>query len=47
MGLMHRGLDCPFDITVKEAKEGKLLFWESHLVGRRKEYCQIRKTLQS
>ncbi|MCY8818831.1 hypothetical protein [Bacillus atrophaeus] len=47
IGIDAWGLDCPFDITVKEAKEGKLQFWESHLVGRRKEYYQIRKTLKS
>jgi kynurenine formamidase len=27
----------------QEAKEGRVQFWEAHLVGRKKEYCQIEK----
>ena len=43
IGIDAWGLDRPFDVTAKEAKAGKSQFWEAHLVGRRKKYCQIEK----
>jgi kynurenine formamidase len=43
IGIDAWGLDRPFNVTAKEAKEGKSQFWEAHIVGRRKEYCQIEK----
>ncbi|RAL24220.1 cyclase family protein [Thermoflavimicrobium daqui] len=43
IGIDAWGLDRPFDVLAKEAKEGKVQFWEAHLVGREKEYCQIEK----
>lgn len=43
IGIDAWGLDRPFTVAAKEAKEGKSQFWEAHLVGRRKEYCQIEK----
>ncbi|WP_028777124.1 cyclase family protein [Shimazuella kribbensis] len=43
IGIDAWGLDRPFDIMAKEAKEGKTQFWESHLLGREKEYLQIEK----
>lgn len=43
IGIDAWGLDRPFDVTAKEAKEGKIQFWEAHLVGREKEYLQIEK----
>ncbi|MDR6226832.1 cyclase family protein [Desmospora profundinema] len=43
IGIDAWGLDRPFDRMAVEAKEGKGQFWEAHLVGREKEYCQIEK----
>ncbi|TCS93587.1 cyclase family protein [Hazenella coriacea] len=43
IGIDAWGLDRPFDVTSQEAKEGITQFWEAHLVGRNKEYCQIEK----
>lgn len=43
IGIDAWGLDRPFDVMAQEAKEGKIQFWEAHLVGREKEYCQIEK----
>ena len=43
IGIDAWGLDRPFDVTAQEAKEGTTQFWEAHLVGRKKEYCQIEK----
>jgi len=36
-------LDRPFDVMISEAQEQISQFWESHLLGREKEYCQIEK----
>ncbi|AUS07828.1 cyclase [Laceyella sacchari] len=43
IGIDAWGLDRPFDVMAQEAKQGKTPFWEAHLVGRKKEYCQIEK----
>lgn len=43
IGIDAWGLDRPFEVTVPEAKAGEAQFWESHLLGREKEYCQIEK----
>jgi kynurenine formamidase len=43
IGIDAWGIDRPFDIMAQEAKEGRVQFWEAHLVGRKKEYCQIEK----
>lgn len=44
IGIDAWGLDRPFDVMVAEAKAGdRAQLWESHLLGRRKEYAQIEK----
>ncbi len=43
IGIDAWGLDRPFNVMAKEAKEGKGQFWDAHLLGREKEYCQIEK----
>jgi kynurenine formamidase len=43
IGIDAWGLDRPFDVMAQDAKEGKKQFWESHLLGREKEYLQIEK----
>jgi kynurenine formamidase len=44
IGIDAWGLDRPFDVMVREARAGdKAQWWESHLLGREKEYCQIEK----
>jgi kynurenine formamidase len=44
IGIDAWGLDRPMNRMVEEAKAGnKEAFWESHLLGREKEYCQIEK----
>jgi kynurenine formamidase len=43
IGIDAWGLDRPFDMMAKDAKQGKSQFWESHLLGREKEYLQIEK----
>lgn len=43
IGIDAWGLDRPLDQMAREAKEGKTEFWEAHLAGREKEYCQIEK----
>ncbi len=43
IGIDAWGIDRPFDVMVQEAKAGESQFWESHLLGRQKEYCQIEK----
>lgn len=43
IGIDAWGLDRPFDVMTQEAKAGEAQFWESHLLGREKEYCQIEK----
>lgn len=43
IGIDAWGLDRPFDVLAREAKEGKVDFWEAHLVGRDRGYCQIEK----
>lgn len=43
IGIDAWGLDRPFDVMIEDAKKGNAQFWESHLLGREKEYCQIEK----
>jgi kynurenine formamidase len=43
IGIDAWGIDRPFDLMVEDARAGRAQFWESHLVGRRKEYCQIER----
>jgi kynurenine formamidase len=43
VGIDAWGLDRPFDVMIADARAGRAQFWESHLVGRRKEYCQIER----
>lgn len=43
IGIDGWSLDRPLAIMAKEANEGKGQFWESHLLGREKEYLQIEK----
>ena len=43
IGIDAWGLDRPFDVMIEDARAGRSQFWESHLVGRRKEYCQIER----
>jgi kynurenine formamidase len=43
IGIDAWGFDRPFDAMIEEAKQGTTQFWEAHLLGREKEYCQIEK----
>jgi kynurenine formamidase len=44
VGIDAWGLDRPFDVMLEEARTGSPeQFWESHLLGREKEYCQIER----
>jgi kynurenine formamidase len=44
IGIDAWGLDRPFDVMVPEAEAGdREQLWESHFLGRDKEYCQIEK----
>jgi kynurenine formamidase len=43
IGIDAWGLDRPFNVMISEAKQQSSQFWESHLLGREKEYCQIEK----
>jgi kynurenine formamidase len=44
IGIDAWGLDRPFSVMVEEARAGdRDQLWESHFLGRRKEYCQIEK----
>lgn len=43
IGIDAWGLDRPFDLMIEDAKAGRAQFWESHLLGREKEYCQIER----
>lgn len=44
IGIDAWGLDRPFNVMIMEAMRGdKAQFWESHILGREKEYCQIEK----
>jgi kynurenine formamidase len=44
MGIDAWGWDRPHDVTVTELKAGrKERFWESHLLGKEKEYCHIER----
>ncbi|MFC7443244.1 cyclase family protein [Laceyella putida] len=43
IGIDAWGIDRPLDQMAAEAKAGKVQFWEAHLVGRTREYCQIEK----
>ena len=43
IGIDAWGLDRPFDVMIEDARHGRAQFWESHLLGREKEYCQIER----
>jgi len=44
IGIDAWGLDRPFDVMFQEAAAGvEGRFWESHFLGKEKEYCQIEK----
>jgi kynurenine formamidase len=44
IGIDAWGLDRPFDVMAEEAKAGNTdQLWESHVLGRSKEYCQIER----
>jgi kynurenine formamidase len=43
IGIDAWGLDRPFDVMIADAVAGRAQFWESHLLGREKEYCQIER----
>jgi len=44
IGIDAWGLDRPFEVMVREAREGnKDQLWESHVLGRTKPYCQIER----
>ncbi|SDX41583.1 Kynurenine formamidase [Marininema mesophilum] len=43
IGIDAWGLDRPFDRMAEESISGKGQFWEAHLFGREKEYCQIER----
>ena len=43
IGIDAWGLDRPFELMLEDARAGRAQFWESHLLGRRKEYCQIER----
>ena len=44
IGIDAWGLDRPFDVMVAEARDGDTAqLWESHILGREKEYAQIEK----
>ena len=43
IGIDAWGLDRPFDVMIEDAQAGRAQFWESHLLGREKEYCQIER----
>jgi kynurenine formamidase len=43
IGIDAWGLDRPFHLMIEDARAGRAQFWESHLLGRRKEYCQIER----
>lgn len=44
IGIDAWGLDRPFDVMIAEARRGDPdQLWESHILGREKEYCQIEK----
>ena len=43
IGIDAWGLDRPFGVMAEDARAGRAQFWESHLLGRHKEYCQIER----
>jgi kynurenine formamidase len=43
IGVDAWGIDRPFDVMIEDAVAGRAQFWESHLLGREKEYCQIER----
>jgi kynurenine formamidase len=43
IGIDAWGLDRPFDVMIADAVAGRAQFWESHLLGREKAYCQIER----
>jgi kynurenine formamidase len=43
IGIDAWGIDRPFDLMIEDARAGRGQFWESHLLGREKEYCQIER----
>jgi kynurenine formamidase len=46
IGIDAWGLDRPFNVMAAEARAGdRDQLWESHFLGKRKEYCQIEKLI--
>ena len=43
IGIDAWALDRAFDVMLDDARAGPAQFWESHLLGRSKEYCQIER----
>ena len=43
IGIDAWGIDRAFDVMLDDARAGEGRFWESHLLGREKEYCQIER----
>jgi len=43
IGIDAWGIDRAFDVMLEDAQQGRGQFWESHLLGREKEYCQIER----
>lgn len=43
IGIDAWGLDRPFDAMLADQENSESRFWEAHLLGREKEYCQIEK----
>ena len=43
IGIDAWGLDRAVDVMVEDAKAGRAQVWESHLLGREKEYLQIER----
>lgn len=43
IGIDAWGLDRPFEAMLADPRDSPSHFWEAHLLGREKEYCQIEK----
>jgi kynurenine formamidase len=43
IGIDAWGIDRAFDVMLEDHRAGRAQFWESHLLGREKEYCQIER----
>jgi kynurenine formamidase len=43
IGIDAWGIDRAFDVMLEDARAGRSQFWESHLLGREQEYCQIER----